>query len=268
MTHRKVSKWGGLSAEQLRKRWGREDVHLYGAVDSTNDLARELAEDGAAAGTVVLAREQGSGRGRAGREWHSPAGGLYLSMIFRPQEAENPELLPLLAGLGIVRELERRIEGLAPSVKWPNDLMAGDRKLGGILSEAAWGQGRIRHLVVGTGINVARLGEGAPRGLRSLATSVNAATGRDVPLVEVADAVIAGLEAFVPRAPARLDPSLLALADRYDWLRDRRVAVTPLDGGETSTGTCVGIAPDGALLFRPDRGALRRVTRVTVEAET
>lgn len=268
MTTRKVKTWAGLTAEELRERWDRDDVYLYGAVDSTNDLARDLADGGAAAGTIVLAREQKGGRGRAGRRWHSPAGGLYLSMIFRPGQVENPELLPLLAGLGIVRELERRFDGLRPALKWPNDLMADDRKLGGVLSEAVWGDGGLRHLVIGTGVNVAPLKSGAPRGLRGHATSLEAVLDRKVPLEEVADSVIAGLEAFVPRAPARLDVPLLALADRYDWLRDRRVSVTPLDGGEKLSGTCVGIAPDGALLFRPDRGALRRLTRVSVEAET
>jgi BirA family biotin operon repressor/biotin-[acetyl-CoA-carboxylase] ligase len=267
MTTRKVKTWAGLSADALRKRWDREDVHLYGAVDSTNDLARELADGGAPAGTIVLAREQKGGRGRAGRAWHSPPGGLYLSMVFRPGGIENPELLPLLAGLGIVQEVERRFEGLRPALKWPNDLMADDRKVGGILCEAVWGEDGIRHLVVGTGVNVAPLESGAPRGLRGRATSLEAVLEREVPLEEVADAVIAGLEAYLPRAPARLDAALLALTDRYDWLRDRRVGVTPLDGGETVAGTCVGIAPDGALLFRPDRGALRRLTRVSVEAD-
>ena len=237
-------------------------------MDSTNDLARELADGGAPAGTIVLAREQKGGRGRAGRSWHSPAGGLYLSMVFRPGRVENPELLPLLAGLGIVRELERRFEGLRPALKWPNDLMADDRKVGGILSEAVWGDEGIRFLVIGTGVNVAPLKGGAPRGLRNRATSLETVLDRDVPLEETADVVIAGLEAFVPRAPERLDATLLSLADRFDWLRDRRVGVTPLDGGERLAGTCVGIAPDGAILFRPDRGALRRLTRVSVEAES
>jgi BirA family biotin operon repressor/biotin-[acetyl-CoA-carboxylase] ligase len=268
MTTRKARKWAGLSAEELRERWGRDEVHLYGNVDSTNDLARELADQGAPPGTIVLAREQGGGRGRRGRAWYSPPGGLYLSMVLRPGKIENPELLPLLAGLGIVRELERRLEGLRPALKWPNDLMAMDLKFGGILSEAAWDESRIRHLVVGTGVNVAPLGAGAPRGLRARSTSLEEILERDVPLVEVADAVIAGLEAFLPRSPARLDAPLLALTDRYDWLRDRRVRVTPLEGGDSLTGMCVGIAPDGALLFRPDRGALRRLTRVSVEAET
>jgi len=267
MTPSKVKKWAGLSADELRSRWDREEVHLYGSVASTNDLARDLAEEGAPGGTIVLAREQSGGRGRAGRAWYSPAGGLYLSMIFRPGRVENPELLPILAGLGMAAQLERRIEGLAPALKWPNDLVTGDRKFGGILSEAAWGDDGIRHLVVGTGINVAPLGEGAPRGLRSRATSVEKAVGRKVALETVADAVVAGLEAYVPSAPPQLDAGLLQLADRYDWLRDRRVRVTPPDGKEALPGVCVGIAPDGALLFRPDRGALRRLHGGSVEAE-
>ncbi|HKK28615.1 MAG TPA: biotin--[acetyl-CoA-carboxylase] ligase [Gemmatimonadota bacterium] len=267
MTPSKARKWAGLTLDELRDRWGRDDVHLFGSVGSTNDVARELAEEDAPSGTVVLAREQSGGRGRAGRSWYSPEGGVYLSMVFRPGRVENPELLPILAGLGMAAELERRIEGLVPALKWPNDLVAGDRKFGGILSEAAWGEDGIRHLVVGTGINVAPLGSGAPRGLRSRAISIEGVVDHDVPLEEVADAVVAGLEAYVPSAPPRLDAELLKLADRYDWLRDRRVHVTPPDAEEGLPGVCVGIAPDGALLFRPDRGALRRLHGGTVRAE-
>lgn len=267
MTPREARTWAGLELQELRDRWDREDIHLYGSLGSTNDAARELAEEDAPAGTIVLAREQSGGRGRGGRSWYSPEGGVYLSMIFRPGRVENPELLPILAGLGMAAELERRIEGLAPALKWPNDLIADDRKFGGILSEAAWGEDGIRHLVVGTGINVAPLGEGTPRGLRSRATSIEKAVGREVPLEEVADAVVAGLEAYVPSAPPRLDAKLLQLADRYDWLRDRRVHMTPPEAEEGLPGVCVGIAPDGALLFRPDRGALRRLHDGTVRAE-
>ncbi len=89
--------------------------------------------------------------------------------------------------------------------------------------------------------------------------------GQRVQLADVADAVIAGLETRLLRAPRSLDGALLEQVDRYDWLRDRRARLT-LPGDEAGQpGTCVGIAPDGALLFRPDRGALRRVTDGVVD---
>lgn len=266
---RKVKSWGGQSLDDLRKRWDRDEVHLYGSVGSTNDVARRLAEEeDAPAGTIVLAREQVEGRGRKGRSWYSPKNaGVYLSMVFRPAAVPNPELLPLLAGIGIVRELERSVDDLAPALKWPNDLMAGGRKFGGVLSEAVWGDRGIRFLVVGTGINVRPLGEDADEEVRESATSVDDEAGRKVPLVDVADAVVDGLEAFLPDPPERLDTPTLDLIDRHDWLQDRRVVVTLPNEDEPLPGVCVGIAPDGRLLFRPDRGALRRLDRGSVEAE-
>lgn len=269
MTETKARTWGGQSRDDLRKRWGRDEVHLYGSVGSTNDVARRLAEEeDAPAGTIVVAREQVEGRGREGRTWHSPKdAGVYLSMVFRPTAVRNPELLPLLAGVGIVRELDRAFEELAPALKWPNDVMAGDRKLGGVLSEAVWGDRGIRFLVIGTGVNVRPLGDDVDEEIRRGATSVDAEVDREVALAEVADAVVDGLEAFVPDPPERLDTPTLDLIDRFDWLQDRRVVVTLPGEEEPLPGVCVGIAPDGRLLFRPDRGALRRLDRGSVEAE-
>lgn len=259
-----ADRWAGATTEELRERWGRESVHPFGSVDSTNDRAKELAESGAPAGTVVLAREQTEGRGRAGRRWHSPPGdGVYLSMIFRPDRIENPVLLQLLAGLGIAAELDAGFEALDPAVKWPNDLVAEDRKLGGVLSEAAWDEGTPRHLVVGAGVNVRRP-EDLPKELQAGATSMEEVLGEEVPLLHAADAVVRGLERHLVDPPGSLDETALDLLDRYDWLRDRRVDVRPDDEEEYLDGVCVGVAPDGALLFRPDRGALRRLHSATV----
>lgn len=268
MSDREVKTWNGHALDELRERWGREEVHLYGSVASTNDVARKLAEEDAPGGTIVLAREQSRGKGRAGKSWLSPAGGLYLSMIFRPTEVDNPDLLPLLAGVGIVRQVDAAFPELHPLLKWPNDLILDDRKAGGVLSESSWGERTIRFLVVGVGVNAAPLPEDAPAEIRERATSLEEALGRRVDLVEVADAVIEGLESFVPAAPARLSAQQLDLVDRYDWLQDRRVRVRLPNEEEALPGVCVGIAPDGALLFRPDRGALRRLHSATVEAET
>ena len=257
--------WAGFGVDELRERWSREAVHLYGSVDSTNERAGELAESDAPAGTVVLAREQTRGRGRAGRTWHSPPDtGVYMSVIFRPDRIDNPVLLQLVAGLGIAAELDAEFEGLDPAVKWPNDLIADDRKFGGVLSEATWEEDTPRHLIVGTGINVETPEEAFPEELRGGATSMQEVLGEEVPLIDVADAVLRGLEKRLVDPPKSLDEPSLDLLDRYDWLRDRRVDVQPDDEDEFLDGVCVGVAPDGALLFRPDRGALRRLHSATV----
>ncbi len=266
MSRRLTTDWDGHPLADLQKRWDRESVFLYGKVDSANAAARDLADDGAPAGTVVVCREQTAGRGRAGHTWHSPRdAGLYLSLILRSDDLSNPAMITILAGLGVVERLDSGFRGLSPGLKWPNDVIAGDLKLGGVLAEASWSESRPRFLVVGVGINVRPIGRKAPDDVKRRATALDTLLDRRVQLADVADAVIAGLETRLFRAPRTLDGTLLEQLDRYDWLRDRRARLT-LPGDETGqSGTCVGIAPDGALLFRPDRGALRRVTDGVVD---
>lgn len=266
MSRRKTTAWGGESLEGLQSRWDRESVVLYGTIDSTNEAGRDLAEDGAPSGTVVLCREQTAGRGRAGHDWHSPKdAGVYLSMILRPVELSRPAMVSILGGLGVAERLDGRFRGLGPGLKWPNDLVAAGLKLGGILAEASWSASRPRYLVVGVGINVRPLGETAPAEVTQRATAIDSVLGETVSLIDVADCAIAGLEAWLPAAPASLEGDLLTRVDRYDWLRDRRARLTLPGEEHGNPGTCVGIAPDGALLFRPDRGALRRVSDGVVD---
>lgn len=269
MNPKEAKSWAGHSRATLQERWGRQHVHLYRSVPSTNDVAREMAEEGAPAGTVVLAGSQSRGKGREGRIWHSPAEvGVYLSVVLRPSGVSNPNLLPILAGLGAADELERQVEGLAPALKWPNDLMTDGRKFGGVLCEGAWDGEEIRYLVAGTGINVRPLPDDLPDQVLRGATSVDEAVGHEVELALVAGAAMAGVEAHLTRPPPALDARLLDLLDRFDWLRDRRVSVEIPGEEEPLPGACVGIAPDGALLFRPDRGALRRLHDAHVLVET
>lgn len=253
--------WEGWTAQQLRERWASDLVVPLSSVTSTNDRARSLAEEeDAPPGAVVIAEEQTAGRGRGGRKWSSPAGaGVYLSIVFRPEMLE-PAPVSILAGLGIARALDRALPELQPNIKWPNDLYASGLKLGGVLSEAAWASGRPRYLVVGVGINVRPLGEGISRDLARRSTSIDEELDRTVPLIDVADAVVEGLKAQLSGPRPRLGTSDLADLDRYDGMRDRRGTLVPPGDADPLPGKCVGIAPDGALLFRPDRGALQRVT--------
>lgn len=250
-----VEDWAGKPIGALRERWDRESVFAFDRIPSTNDLARELMEAGAPSGTIVLCRQQTAGRGRAGRSWASPAGaGVYLTMAFRPRAATVPPLVTVVAGVDLARELNQRFPGLGAAVKWPNDLMGRERKLGGILAETARADGQEAFLVVGVGINVEsdRLPDDVD-GAVALADCVD-----PTPLVDVADGVVAGLERRLPRVPTSLDAASLEELDRLDWLKNRWVEHR-LSDREPTVGLAAGIAPDGALLLRPRGGALRRV---------
>lgn len=265
---RRASSWEGESLEALKARWDRPHVHLYSRIDSTNTRAKQLAEEGASAGTLVLADEQTEGRGLAERRWHSPKeAGLYLSIVLRPAALGSPLLVPLVAGLGVARAIERVLgPGAAVAVKWPNDLIVANRKAGGILSEAAWSGDAPRHLVLGIGVNVHQGRDDFPSELREVAISLEMAAGRTVSRLELADHVLAEVEESCAEPPETLDRDFLRRFDEYDWLRDRRCRIVEPNVNPV-LGTAVGIAPDGALLFRPDRGALVRVTAARVRVD-
>jgi BirA family biotin operon repressor/biotin-[acetyl-CoA-carboxylase] ligase len=126
-------------------------IHRLGSIPSTMDHLHRLAERGAAAGTAVVAGEQTAGRGSRGRPWHSTRGGLWLSVLARP-ERQGVELLSLRAGLAIAQALDEA--GVAVALKWPNDLMWGERKIGGVLCEARWVGDAPAWVTIGVGLNV------------------------------------------------------------------------------------------------------------------
>ena len=130
-------------------------VRHFPTIDSTNTLAMREAEQGQESGTVYLADEQTVGRGRGAHEWHSAAGsGLYVSILLRPAIAPADILwLSLAAGLA-VQAAVRDVTSLAPDIRWPNDLLLSGRKMGGILTELNAEVTRVRHAVIGIGLNV------------------------------------------------------------------------------------------------------------------
>ena len=127
-------------------------VREYGEVASTQEVAEELALEGAREGTVVLAKGQNSGRGRMGRHWLSPEGGLYLSIILRPGRVEGVQLLTLVGTLAAA-EGTRKAGGVSPQIRWPNDLVVGGRKLGGVIPTASTRGETLEFVVVGIGVN-------------------------------------------------------------------------------------------------------------------
>lgn len=172
----------GLDTEVLG-RW----VRCYGRVRSTNDAAMRLAVGGALEGTLVAAECQTGGRGRSGRSWDSPEGmGIWASLVLRPEIAGmDVHRVGMCAGVGIVRALTRL--GVDAVLKWPNDILIREKKVGGILTETQMEGDRIRFLVLGFGINVHQTACCFPKDLRNTATSLRMATGaiqKRVPLLQ------------------------------------------------------------------------------------
>lgn len=167
-------------------------VYFMESVNSTNTRLKELARQGAPQGTVVAALRQTGGRGRLGRSFSSPPGGLYLSILWRPEfPPEKASRLSCAGALAACAAIEE-VCGVSPDIKWPNDLLLGGKKISGILTEASWqGEGR-SFVIVGTGINVNT--RSFPEELRDIASSLYLETGKSWELERLASAFIARLD--------------------------------------------------------------------------
>jgi BirA family biotin operon repressor/biotin-[acetyl-CoA-carboxylase] ligase len=229
---------------------------------STNDLAAERARAGAAAGLVVAADAQTAGRGRLGRTWHSPAGeNLYLSILLRPTRppAEIPPLT-LLVGAAVARTIADL--GLAPRLKWPNDVElveeAGQlRKVAGILTEMATTGTSALHVVVGVGLNVNSL-EFAPE-IAERATSLRRALGRPVDRVALLAGLLGALEPLYDDFERRGPAAAVEAFEAHAAFPARCRVTAPGRPGERLDGIALGVEPDGALRFRDQAGQIHRL---------
>ena len=209
-------------------------------IDSTNDEAARQLGAGRPAPFAVLARRQTRGRGRFGRVWHSEdSGNLYASFAFRPRVApDRMQTFTLWMGVNLC-ELIANFTGLAPGLKWPNDIVFAGRKAGGMLTEARVDADQIRDLVFGLGLNVNGSSAGWPGDLPRRAAALADLTGAPLDLNRLAAAIIGRvLLAYDRFAEGEHLRTFAELWHRYDVLRGRRATV--LEGGRRHTGTVAG----------------------------
>lgn len=205
-------------------------------LDSTNRVAADAARDGAPEGHVVLAAEQSAGEGRRGRRWESPRGGLWMSVVLRPELApRDASVLTLAASVAVARALEDR--GLAPTIKWPNDVLLDGAKVCGILIELQADAEAIDHAVVGIGVNANAAPDLPDADVATVADALGAAVDR----AALAAGILEHLEALYT-GPA--DEVLAQWRERSSTI-GREVRVELPD--ETLEGEAVGVDDTGAL---------------------
>jgi BirA family biotin operon repressor/biotin-[acetyl-CoA-carboxylase] ligase len=251
-----------LALDELReelavKRLGNQ-LHYFSAIGSTNFHARRLAESGAGEGEIVIAETQTQGRGRLGRQWQSPPfANLYFSVILRPKlpPVHAPQIT-LMAAVALV-ETVRSFIPQSPTIKWPNDILVGGKKLAGILTEAACDSEQIHHVILGIGVNLNYRIDKMPEEIRARATSIVELTGKWLDRESFLRRLIHDLD----RCYGELEEvGFGALAERWEghfaW-RGRLVRVELLE--QRVTGRAKGIDRDGALLLEDDQGAVQRI---------
>lgn len=234
-------------------RW---DVRRFASIDSTNTALLAAARDGAAEGLVYVADHQTAGRGRLDRRWEAPPGSsLLVSVLLRPSIAPA-DAHRVTAAVGLAAsDACASVARFDARLKWPNDLVVDDRKLGGILAEAVVEGGRVRAVVVGMGLNV-NWPSPLPDDLAATATACNLVAGHEVDR----DAL---LDAFLDRLGARYDA--LDSASTLDDVRARSATLgrdvrVELPGDRVLVGRAADLADDGALLVETRPGEVIRVS--------
>ncbi|QUL52847.1 biotin--[acetyl-CoA-carboxylase] ligase [Paenibacillus tritici] len=264
MNNKHVQPPGALLREDFVSGWPGEIVRMD-VVASTQEEAKKLAEIGAPEGTTVMAEEQTGGRGRMGRKWHSPHGkGIWMSLVLRPELplALTPQLT-LLAGVAVCTAI-REVTGVPAGIKWPNDLLAGGRKICGILLESSLREGGLHYCIAGIGIAANLTEADYPEELKGIGTSL-LIEGGGIPVdrTRLAEAVLEELEYLYALYQERGFQPVKELWESMSVTLGRQVSVNTPQG--RTEATAVGLDDNGGLLVRSGTGGITSVLSGEVE---
>jgi len=243
----------GLRTERIGR-----TMHCFPLTDSTNLRASEAAEQGAPDGTVLIAEEQSSGKGRLGRRWSSPAGvNLYASLLLRPPIVPwcAPQLT-FVAALAVVEAIER-VGGVKAAVKWPNDVLIAGRKIAGVLSEMRAESDRVHYVILGVGVNLNMRREQFPDDLRYPATSLLLERGEGVSRSAFVRCFLERFEYYYQMFLAEGFDAIRPTWDAHCAMLGERVRVE--QEPQALTGLAIGLDADGSLLVRDDDGRLHNI---------
>jgi BirA family transcriptional regulator, biotin operon repressor / biotin---[acetyl-CoA-carboxylase] ligase len=229
-----------------------QKVIYYPTLDSTMEAARKEALWGTAAGAIVVAEEQTAGRGRLQRTWISPKGQLCFSVILRPNLHHLPMMI-MISSLAVVYGIQKVTE-LRPHIKWPNDVVFGEKKVCGILIENDIRKNFLQHTVIGIGLNINLNVKEYPE-IASIATSLAGESGQEVSRVQILCQILAELENLYYDLPQG-DAILEQWRDRLSTLGMRVYANM---GNEYYDGTAESVNKDGSLMLRRKDGSLVKI---------
>ena len=229
-----------------------KEMNYYPCVDSTNRIAKALAYHGASEGTIVVAEEQQSGKGRLERNFYSPRGkGIWFSIILRPKFLpHDAPKFTLMAAVAVAEAMNRF--GLKAGIKWPNDIMFDNRKLVGILTEMTGEFARIAYLVIGIGINVNIGRDEFPEELQPIAASLSEMSGEKISRVKFFRAVLEEFDKLYREINSAGFEKIIARWKSYNVTLGKNIRVISLDDAQTFTGKAVDLNSDGALVVETE----------------
>ncbi len=260
----KLVSWpDALHADDLLARLGKtkvvgRDIQVFEQTTSTNDVVEKLARDGVKEGAVVFAESQTKGRGRLGRVWQSPTRrGLWFSVLLRPNlRPQETTQLTVISATALRRAI-KTVVGLSAEIKWPNDVLFGGKKVAGILTEMGAEVDRVRHVIIGIGVDVNQDANEFASELRQTATSLKLVAGEEICRAELATEILRELDVDYARI----------CAGKFSEVADEWEAacvtigknVTVHVGHRKFRGRAEALDDDGALLVRTEHGHLERI---------
>lgn len=242
-------------SRHLNTRFIGKKIYYFDTVGSTMDIALQLGIKGSSEGTIVLAEAQTKGRGRLGRDWHSPKyKGIYMSFILRPEI--HPGLTPVLTLLSAVSicEATKEVAGLDMQIKWPNDIVIHSKKIGGILTELNAEMDEVRFVIIGIGLNV----NNDKKALLPSAASLKDIKKKDINRVELLQEILRRIETNYLIFQKKGSQSIIEKWRDYNITLGRRIKV--LYHREHIEAEAVDIDDDGGLLIRNDSGLIQKIT--------
>jgi len=261
--YRLVRSPDALHADDLLARLGEtkiigRDIQVFEQTTSTNDVMEKFARDGVKEGVVVFAESQTKGRGRLGRKWISPERkGLWFSVLLRPDLRPQEATQLTVASATALRRAIQNETSLKPEIKWPNDILIGGKKVAGILTELGAEVDRVRHIILGIGLDVNLEAGELPAELRKTATSLKIETGETVSRAELAVAILRELDFDYARICGGKFPVVADEWEAHCVTIGRNVTV--LIGDRAIRGRAESLDDDGALLLRTEHGHLERI---------
>lgn len=237
---------------------GREIIH-FEEIDSTNNYAKKIANDGSPHGTLVVAEKQTLGRGRVGREWKSyNSEGLWFTIVLRPEmEPENVQIVTLAASVAVVEGIFEA-QGIVCGIKWPNDIILDNCKLGGILTELSAEPGHVNYVVVGIGININQDSNTFDDEIKNKATSLKIHSGKTVSRVNLLGSILTKFENIYSIMLQGNTQEIINRWSRHSVTLGKDVKIIFKD--IEYNGLAQAIALDGKLVVKCNDGVVREIS--------
>lgn len=243
---------------RLQTKWLGHSIVYKDLIDSSNNLAKKIANEGCEDGMIVVAEEQGAGKGRLSRGWISPhAKGIWFSVVLKPPFL--PEEAPkctLMSAVAVVKAINK-IPGVKAAIKWPNDILLLGKKLVGILTEMSAEFGHINYVVIGIGINTNATPEDYPEEVRPLAVSIADAATAPFTRVELLADILKNMEELYEKVLVEGFKPVLEEWKQYSCTLGQEVKVIAPD--KTYLGTAIDIDEEGLLMVRKEDGIVEKV---------